>query len=145
MSATRRLRVAVKLSATGWPSRLAYRALDVFEGCQDMAALRFIEGRLSEKPGEKLVQFAKLLSRQALQLVHGDECDHVILRFVSDPTNSGLLGDRKAQDAAVIGHLRSQRSGAGFHALVAYAALSAIHDFRKSRRMGARGTGDQCV
>lgn len=62
---------------------ITHRALDVFEACQDMAALRFVEGRFSQKPGEELVQFSKLLSRQALQLVHVDECDHVILRFVS--------------------------------------------------------------
>lgn len=42
---------------------MSHCTLDILEGRADVAALRFIEGRFSQKQGEELMQFAKLLSR----------------------------------------------------------------------------------
>lgn len=62
---------------------------------------------------KKLMQFAEFLGRQAVQFVHGDKRDHVILLFRLRPDKFGPSRDQEAQEAAVIGHLRAKRIEAG--------------------------------
>jgi len=50
--------------------------------CQDIAAIRRIRFGFDQQHRKKLMQFAEFLSGQAVQLLHGEKRDHVILLFL---------------------------------------------------------------